>query len=44
MAQYLPLYELSHDDYQMIMRSFAKVFPDCILFLPVLIPFYWVVR
>ena len=32
MAQYLPLYELSHDDYQMIMRSFAKVFPDCILF------------
>ena len=32
MAQYLPLYELSHDDYQMIMRNFAKVFPDCILF------------
>lgn len=32
MAQYLPLYELSHDDYQMIMRSFAKVFPGSILF------------
>ena len=32
MAQYLPLYELSHNDYQMIMRSFAKVFPGCILF------------
>ena len=32
MAQYLPLYELSYDDYQMIMRSFAEVFPDCIIF------------
>lgn len=32
MAQYLPLYELSYEDYQMIMRSFAKVFPDCIVF------------
>ena len=32
MAQYLPLYELSYNDYQMIMRSFAEVFPDCIVF------------
>ena len=32
MAQYLPLYELSYDDYQMILRSFAEVFPDCIIF------------
>lgn len=32
MVQYLPLYELSNDDYQTIMRSFAKVFPDCLLF------------
>lgn len=32
MAQYLPLYELSNEDYQTIMRSFAKVFPDCLLF------------
>ncbi|MFL2859625.1 MAG: fused MFS/spermidine synthase [Pontiellaceae bacterium] len=32
MAQYLPLYELSYEDYQMIMRSFAEVFPDCIIF------------
>jgi len=32
MAQYLPLYELSTEDYRIIMRSFAKVFPDCLLF------------
>jgi spermidine synthase len=32
MAQYLPLYELSNEDYQTIMRSFTKVFPDCLLF------------
>jgi tetratricopeptide (TPR) repeat protein len=32
MAQYLPLYELSHENYATIMRSFAKVFPDCLLF------------
>ncbi|VGO16115.1 Polyamine aminopropyltransferase [Pontiella desulfatans] len=32
MAQYLPLYELSYEDYSMIMRSFAKVFPDALLF------------
>jgi len=32
MAQYLPLYELSREDYATIMRSFAKVFPDCLLF------------
>ncbi len=32
MAQYLPLYELSHENYATIMRSFAKVFPDALLF------------
>ena len=32
MAQYLPLYELSNEDYQTIMRSFVSVFPDCLLF------------
>jgi tetratricopeptide (TPR) repeat protein len=32
MAQYLPLYELSNEDYQTIMRSFAKVFPDALVF------------
>ncbi|MCF7817690.1 MAG: fused MFS/spermidine synthase [Kiritimatiellales bacterium] len=32
MAQYLPLYELSAENYATIMRSFAKVFPDCLLF------------
>ena len=26
------MYELSYDDYQMILRSFAEVFPDCIIF------------
>ena len=32
MAQYLPLYELSNDDFQTIMRSFSAVFPDALLF------------
>ncbi|MDZ8117922.1 fused MFS/spermidine synthase [Pontiella agarivorans] len=32
MAQYLPLYELSYEDYSMIMRSFGEVFPDALVF------------
>ena len=32
MAQFLPLYEMSNADYQMIMRSFATAFPDCVIF------------
>ncbi len=32
MAQFLPLYEMSNEDYQMIMRSFATAFPDCVIF------------
>lgn len=32
MVQYLPLYELSSENYATIMRSFAKVFPGCLLF------------
>jgi len=32
MAQFLPLYEMSNEDYQMIMRSFASVFSDCVIF------------
>jgi spermidine synthase len=32
MAQFLPLYEMSNADFQMIMRSFATVFPDCAIF------------
>lgn len=32
MAQYLPLYEMSLDDYLMIARSFVSVFPNTALF------------
>jgi spermidine synthase len=32
MCQYLPLYELSPDDFSMIVRSFVNVFPDSIMF------------
>ncbi|MDA0989402.1 MAG: hypothetical protein O3A51_01450, partial [Verrucomicrobia bacterium] len=32
MGQFLPLYEMSSDDFRMIVRSFAKVFPRSLLF------------
>ncbi len=32
MCQYLPLYELSTEDFSMIVRSFVTVFPKCAMF------------
>ena len=32
MCQYLPLYELSKEDFSMIVRSFVTVFPKCAMF------------
>lgn len=32
MCQYLPLYELSPEDFSMIVRSFTSVFPDSVMF------------
>ena len=32
MSQFLPLYEMSENDFRMILRSFATVFPRCAVF------------
>ena len=32
MAQFLPLYEMSREDFLMILRTFARVFPRCSVF------------